>query len=93
MTTGRPLHSVEGLAELRQMARAGFGLGELAAHFGESSREVNVALNALLGRTPAAALLALDRSLGQRALTQAVRRTDRMRIGARFKAFLQELFT
>jgi hypothetical protein len=52
--------TVEGLVELRQLMREHASLETVALLTGASRRECNVALNALVGRTPAHALAALE---------------------------------
>ena len=57
---GRSGWTVEGLTELRQLMREHASLETVALLTGASRRECNVALNALVGRTPAHALAALE---------------------------------
>jgi hypothetical protein len=52
--------TVEALAELRQLMREHRSLETVAELTGASRRECNVALNALIGRSPAHALAALE---------------------------------
>lgn len=52
--------TVEGLAELRQLMREHGSLETVALITGASRRDCNVALNALIGRTPVHAFAALE---------------------------------
>ena len=52
--------TIERLSELRRLKCEGLSLDDAAFELGESRQRCNIALNALIGRTPAHALAALE---------------------------------